>query len=250
VPAYAAGIHYEEGVEPEENWPAEATELVERGWRAIKIRIGKYAPAREIPILEKVRAIVPEHVALLADGNAAYSLPTAIRVGRALERLSFGWFEEPMPQADYAAYEVLTSTLDIAIAAGEALPSRTAFNEFLKRRAADIIQPDAYICGGIGEWLFISELARLARVPCVPHCFGGGIALAASAHLLSLVPEPTAVEGNDLPLLEVEVPGTVFQRDLLVEPLRFVDGAFDVPTGPGLGIAIDEDVLRTYRREE
>ncbi len=249
VPAYAAGIHYEEGVEPEENWVAEAAQLVEGGWRAIKIRIGKYAPAREFAILEKVRAIVPEHVALLADGNAGYTLSTAIRVGRALERLGFGWFEEPMPQADYAAYEVLTAQLDIAIAAGEALPSRVAFHEFLRRRAADIIQPDVYICGGIGEWLFISELARLARVPCLPHCFGGGIALAASAHLLSLVPEPTAVAGNDLPLLEVEVPGTVFQKELLVEPLRFVDGAFEVPKGPGLGIAIDEEVLRAYAKK-
>jgi D-galactarolactone cycloisomerase len=250
VAAYAAGIHYEEGVEPEQNWVVEAAQLVEAGWRAIKIRIGKYPPAREIPLLEKVRAVVPEGVALLADGNAGYTLPTAIKVGRALERLGFGWFEEPLPQADYAAYEVLTATLDIAIAAGEALPSRLAFNEFLRRRAADIIQPDVYICGGVGEWLFISELARLARVPCMPHCFGGGIALAASAHLLSLVPEPTAVVGNDLPMLEVEVPGTAFQTELLVEPLRFVDSAYEVPKGPGLGVEINEDVLRAYSVDE
>jgi D-galactarolactone cycloisomerase len=250
VPAYAAGIHYEEGVAPETNWVAEAEQLVEQGWRAIKIRIGKYPPSREIPLLEKVRAIVPDHVLLLADANAAYTLPTAIRVGRALERLGFGWFEEPIPQADYAAYETLAAQLDIAIAAGEALPSRTAFHEFLRRRAADIIQPDVYICGGIAEWLFISELARLARVSCLPHCFGGGIALAASAHLLSLVPEPTSVAGNDLPLLEVEVPATAFQRDLLVTPLRFADGAIEVPTGPGLGVEINEGVLRSYVRDE
>jgi L-alanine-DL-glutamate epimerase-like enolase superfamily enzyme len=84
----------------------------------------------------------------------------------------------------------------------------------------------------------------------VPHCFGGGIALAASAHLLSLVPEPTSVAGNDLPMLEVEVPGTVFQRDLLVAPPRFVDGQFEVPAGPGLGIAIDEDVVRAYAQDD
>jgi D-galactarolactone cycloisomerase len=249
VVAYAAGVNYEVDREPEEYWVEEAIRLVERGFRAIKVRIGRYPPARELPLLEKMRAAVPSGVVLLADGNAGYTLPTALRVGRELGRLGFGWFEEPITQGDYQGYSQLADQLDIPIAAGEALQSRSAASEFLNRRSADIIQPDVYICGGIGEWLFIAELARLARVICLPHCFGGGIALAASAHLLSLVPDPTAVAGAEVPLLEVEVPGTIFQRELLVTPLNVEDGFVRVPTGPGLGVEVDEDVLRAHARE-
>lgn len=246
VLAYASGVNYVEGREIEENWPAMAADYLAQGYRAMKVRIGRHPPAREMPILEKVRAALPPDVKLMVDGNAAYSLPTAIRVGRELERLGVYWYEEPMPQADYAAYEVLTAHLDIPIAGGEALQNRSAFAELIRRRAVDIVQPDVSLCGGIGEWLFIAELARLHRVPCVPHAYGGGLLLAATTHCLALMPEPTAVAGNDPAMLEVGMPPPVYQRALLKNPLIPVDGYVAVPTGPGLGVDIDEDILREY----
>src|SRR5262249_22116770 len=156
-------------------------------------------PERELPLLEKVRAAVPAPVTLLADGNGAYSLATAIRVGHALERLGFGWVEGPIREGDYAAYDALTDRLEIPIAPGEMSASRIAFQQMFAGRQASIVQPDVSICGGIADLLFVADLARLYRVGCVPHCNAGGICLAATVQLIALMAEATAVPGNDGP---------------------------------------------------
>ena len=98
VPVYVAGMNYSEGIDPEVQYPAEARALVQHGFRALKMRIGRYPPRREFPIFAAVREAVGPDVTLLADGNGAYTLPTAVAVGRELHRLGFTFFEEPMPQ--------------------------------------------------------------------------------------------------------------------------------------------------------
>ena len=106
------------------------------------------------------------------------------------------------------------------------------------------------IIGGVAELLFVAETARVARMSTVPHCNAGGITLAATLHLCALLPDPTAVPGTEEPMLELETPRPVFHTDLLRTPLMIdpADGAVEVPTGPGLGIEIDEHVLRRYSR--
>ena len=85
------------------------------------------------------------------------------RMGRVLDELNFEFFEEPLPQSPrYAGYEVLRDKLPLPLAGGEAVDSRIAAKDLIDRRAVDIIQPDAALCGGIGEALFIGELAALS----------------------------------------------------------------------------------------
>ena len=139
VPAYASAMNYTEGSDPEQQYPQEAAALVDRGFCALKMRIGGQQPRRDLAALTAVRRVVGSDIKLMTDANGAYTLSTAIDVGRELERLNFYWFEEPLPQADYPGYEVLTEKLDIAIAAGEALPSRGAFKAVIVRRAMDIV---------------------------------------------------------------------------------------------------------------
>lgn len=252
VPVYASALSYVEGVDPAEIWIAEATALVEQGFRAIKMRIGRYPPAHELPLIAQLRAALPDDVRLMADGNAAYTLPTAIRVGRELERIGLHWFEEPMPQlsptqAEYAGYDNLAAHLDIAIASGEILQSRGAFKALIDAGKADIVQPDVTICGGIGECLFVADLARLAGLQCIPHCWGGAIAIAAAVHILALLPNPTGGPSAETPMLEYDTTENLFRTTLLAEPLTVRDGFIQVPSGPGLGITVDEDLLRRYQ---
>ena len=157
VPAYASGIPYYEGRAPEEYWVEDALALAERGFRAIKMRIGRYEPARELPILERVREALPSTVHLMADANAAYTLHTAIRVGMALDDLDFDWLEEPIREGDYLGYEVLTEQLAIPIAAGEIHLNRSDFSRFIEKRGARIVQPDVSIIGGLAELLFVGR---------------------------------------------------------------------------------------------
>jgi D-galactarolactone cycloisomerase len=252
VPAYASALSYVEGRDPAELWEDEAAALVEAGFHAIKMRIGRFPPHHELPLIERLRAALPDHVRLMADGNAAYTLPTAIRVGRALERIGLHWFEEPIPQitptqADYAGYDTLAAHLDIPIASGEILQSRGAFKALIDAGKADIVQPDVTICGGIGECLFVADLARLAGIQCIPHCWGGAIAVAAAVHVLSLLPNPTGGPNAETPMLEYDMIENPMRTDLLAEPLDVRDGFVQVPRGPGLGITVDEDALRRYQ---
>jgi D-galactarolactone cycloisomerase len=233
-------------------WLPEATALVEQGHRAIKMRIGRFPPAKELPLIARLREALPPDVRLMADGNAAYTLPTAIRVGRELERIGLDWFEEPIPQlsptqAEYAGYDVLAAHLDIPIASGEILQSRGAFKTLIDQGKADIVQPDVTICGGIGECLFIADMARLSGLQAMPHCWGGAITVAATAHVLSLLPNPTGGPATELPMLEYDTTENLFRTNLLVEPMQVRDGWIDVPRGPGLGITVDEDMLRRYQ---
>ncbi len=257
VLAYASGMSYAPGVDPADKNPAEARALAARGFRAMKMRIGGRAFEDDLAGAEGVRAAVGPDVLLLADGNGGYTLSSALRMGRELERLGFFWFEEPLPQVNghYSGYEALRTKLNIALAGGEGTNSRPTAHALLNRGCFDLIQPDLTICGGVSECLFIGELARLHGVRLAPHCFGGAISLAATLHVLALLPEPDLSLTPEPLMLELDVNENPF-RDRIVKNAgtlamgpdgMLTDGCVEIPTGPGLGIEIDESALDAYR---
>ncbi|MGH3003299.1 MAG: mandelate racemase/muconate lactonizing enzyme family protein [Gaiellaceae bacterium] len=250
VRAYASSGGYYRDVDPEESWLAETARFVEQGFSAVKLRIGRYEIARELRNLARVRESLPAGLELMADGNGAYTLPQAIVVGRELERLGFRWFEEPLTRliagSDYPGYTQLADTLDIAVAAGEGLQTRSAFAAFIADRKADIVQPDVAICSGIGETLLVAEIASLAGMSCVPHAWGGAVLMAATLQVLAVIPDVSEVPLHAAPLLEFDT----FENPLLSRLAhglpRLVDGYVDIPAQPGLGIDVDiEFVERT-----
>jgi len=248
VRAYASSGGYVDGVPPERSWPEEVASAVADGFTACKVRIGRYDTARELPIFAKLRQDVGDEVDLMVDANGAYPVPRARQVARALADLRFRWLEEPLIRhrggLSYPGYEHLAG-LDIAIAAAEGLETRGAFDAFLTRTPVDIVQPDVAICGGVGELLFVSELAALRGRQCVPHAWGGAILLAATLQAISLLPEPSELAGPDSPLLEFDRFDNPMRTRLATEQFAVTDGGrVDIPTGPGLGITVDEDFIR------
>ncbi|MSU66426.1 MAG: mandelate racemase/muconate lactonizing enzyme family protein [Opitutus sp.] len=244
VPVYASGGTYYEGVHPAEVWPAETRDLVARGFRAIKLRMGRYDPRSELDALAAVRAALPRDIKLMVDAWGSYTLSTALMVGRELERLGLTFFEEPLPQFGYRGYEQLAAQLDIAVAGGEMLQNRQAFKELFDRRAVDIVQPDASLCGGIREVLFIAELGELYGIQCIPHSWSGAILNAASIHIASLIAEPTLMPGVGTPMVEFDVTENPFASGLIRAPLPIVDGCFEVPNTPGLGLDVNLEAIR------
>jgi D-galactarolactone cycloisomerase len=246
VRGYASSGGYVDGTDPEVSWPEETRRNLADGFSACKIRIGRLAPGRELPILEKIRTDVGDGIDLMVDANGAYSVPTARAVGHRLAALGFRWFEEPLIRhaggLEYPGYELLAD-LDVPIAAGEGLQTRTAFADFLRRGAASIVQPDVSICGGIGELLFVAELAALSGRLCVPHAWGGAVHFAAAVHAVSLIPEPSELPGIDSPLLECDRFENPLASRLAADPIRPDGGYVRLPDGPGLGITVDEDWL-------
>lgn len=245
--AYAAAMHYTEGVPPEEQFPAEAAGLAKRGFRAMKIRTGRLEPKRDLAVLAKIREAVGPEVRLLTDGNGAFTLPAAVKFGKELEKLDFYCFEEPLPQLlNYAGYDELTRSLDIAVAGGETLNGRSESREHIEKRSFDIIQPDVTLCGGIAETLFIAEMSRLWSVQCVPHCWAGAVAIAATLQVLACMPNYTHGFTSDEPMLEFDTSENPFREQLITKPFQLADGHVAIPTAPGLGIEVDEDKVKKY----
>ena len=248
VLAYAAAMNYTEGVRPEDQHPAEAKELVARGFKAIKLRTGRFEAKRDLAVLAKVRETVGPDIRLQTDGNGAFTLPAAIQFGKELEKLGFYFFEEPLPQGfNYAGYVELTHSLDIAIAGGEVLDSRSSARDLIVQRAFDIIQPDVSLCGGIAEVLFIAEMARLFSIQCLPHCWAGAITIAATLQVLSLLPPYTWGFFSDEPMLEHDTYENPFRDELVTTPFKLDKNGFNaVPTTPGLGIEVNDEVVKKY----
>jgi D-galactarolactone cycloisomerase len=146
----------------------------------------------------------------------------------------------------YAGYEYLRQKLPLPLAAGEGVDSRASAKHLIDRRAMDIIQPDISLCGGISEVLFIAELAALSAIGCAPHCWGGAILIAATVHLLALLPDPHWGFPTDTPMLELDQSENPWRSELVREPFQHDNGFFRVPTKPGLGIEVDERVVRKY----
>jgi D-galactarolactone cycloisomerase len=251
VPAYASGLCYFPDTDPATYWLDEACELYARGFvEGIKMRIGRFSPEHELPLIARVRDALPASVKLMVDAWGAYSPATALRVGRELHELGVYWYEEPLPQAGYAGYPELCDSLDIAIAGGEMLQSRSAFKTLLDARGVDVVQPDICICGGIGETLFVAELARLGAIQCTAHSWNGAIMNAATLHVAALLPSPARLPDVDVPMLEFDTTENPCMTEELVESLTLRDGCFEVPMAPGLGVEVDEDRIRAAAVDE
>lgn len=248
IPVYVSALNYVDKTEIEEEYPRVAAEMVSRGHKAIKMRLGRYPVAREAKVVATVRETVGPDVKLLADGNGAYTAGSALRMAHVLRELDFEYFEEPLPQVTpaYTGYEALRRKMPLPLAGGEGLDCRASAKALLDRGCFDIIQPDIGLCGGLGEVLFIAELANLHGVRCIPHCWGGDILIAASAHLLSLIPDPHWGLPTDTPMLEIDQGENPWRDGLATEPLVIKDGFISLSQKPGLGIEIDEEVVRKY----
>jgi len=119
----------------------ETQELLERGFRAIKMKIG-FGISRDIRRITRVREIVGDDFPLMVDANQSYNFQAALKVGHALDELGVEWFEEPMAWLSLPAYRELGNRLATPIAGGEVETSLMGFIESMRQRAVQIIQPD------------------------------------------------------------------------------------------------------------
>jgi D-galactarolactone cycloisomerase len=210
----------------------------------MKVRIGGHPPAEELPLLQRLREQLPGHITLMADAWGSYAPTVAENVGRRLGELGFAWFEEPTKLTHHR----LASRLAVPIAGGELGRTRMDFVRWLDENAFDVVQPDAAICGGLGNARFVGELAALREVACVPHTWNGAIMAAATLHLAAVLPPVARLgDGGTGPMLEYDTTENPFIREVVRNPPQLVQGCFTVPDCPGLGVDIDEDRLDKYR---
>ncbi|MEB4614810.1 mandelate racemase/muconate lactonizing enzyme family protein [Leucobacter sp. M11] len=205
---------------------AGAQESMSRGWRGIKIKVGKESLAEDVSRIAAVRQAIGADAALMVDANQSMTAAEAIRRAAAFEPYRLAWFEEPLPAEDVAGHERLAQASRIPIAVGESIYSIGAFREYLQRGAAGIVQVDVARIGGITPWLKVAHLAEAFNVDVCPHFL-----MELHVSLVAAIPNGTFVE--HIPQL----------RAVTTEEIEISEGRAVAPSAVGLGISWDEDEL-------
>ena len=245
IEAYATGLYFRTKDDFTDELVAEAQAHVAAGFGAMKLKIG-LTPERDLAHARAVRDAIGPAIRLMVDANHAYDAATAIRLGHELADLDIGWFEEPVIPEDIEAYKEVRSALSIPIAGGEAEYTRFGFRRLLSERAVDIVQPDLTIAGGFTECQRIAAMASAWGVRYLPHVWGSAVGFAASLQFAaSLLPATQSLNPIE-PIFEFDRTPNPFRDDLVLDRPAIADGSITIPDRPGLGLEINEAVIREY----
>ena len=254
IPVYGYGMMLQRVPDLAARFRDESAGLVERGFRAVKMKVG-LGPREDVALVEAVREGIGAETRLMVDANHCYTLREAVPLGRELERLGVYWFEEPVAPEDRAGYRELRETLDVNIAGGEAEFTRWGFRDLITGRCVDILQPETCGLGGISEYQKVLALAHSHFVPVVNHVWGSAVAIATNLHLLAALPDLPGGAHPVQPMLEYDTTPNRFREELLTEPLGIMEqvqrsgGTVGLPRGPGLGIELDREFIERYQAE-
>jgi L-alanine-DL-glutamate epimerase-like enolase superfamily enzyme len=245
VPAYASGGYYRPDDGPYEQAVAREIAASQRaGFTDHKIKVGGLPLERDAARVASAIATIGGRGRLALDANNAYrDVGEALRAARAFEQAAgqdgLWWFEEPLSPDDITGHAELARTLETPVATGEIHQTRWDFAQLIQCRAADLLQPDAGVLGGVTEWLRVAHAADTFGLRVAPHWHAN-----LHAHLAAAVPNALAIEYFD--------PGQDiynFER-LLTDETRFQvhDGTARLTDRPGIGIEFDEAAITRYEQ--
>jgi len=215
-----------------------AEEYHRQGIRAMKVKIG-IDTRRDLENVRALRKTFGPDLRLMLDASGAYDVSTAIRVGKAYEEVGIEWFEEPVPMENMEGMAEVRRALRMYVAAGECEFSKYGFRDLFLRRAVDVCQPNLGRAGGITECRKIAALAQAFHIHYSSQNWGGAVLIAASAHL-------AAAQPNFL-IFEADRMSNPLRDELVGAPPVPVNGFLRPPEGPGLGVELNEEVIRKYR---
>jgi L-alanine-DL-glutamate epimerase-like enolase superfamily enzyme len=237
IMAYAGGISL--GYQPPDQLVDEARGLVERGYRALKLRVGDTWRA-DVERVEAVRRALGDSIELLVDANTNYTVDDVRHVMPAFDAMRVGWLEEPFPPHDARSYRVAAGFGSTPLAAGENHYTRFEFQRVIDDGIISVLQPDLSKTGGLTEGLRIAATASAWKLRINPHTSATGLNMAATLHFLASIDNGGYYEAD----ASIE---NLF-RDRLTSQACEVDkeGLVVPPEAPGLGVEIDEEFIRTH----
>src|SRR6185503_17415782 len=211
------------------------------GYKAVKLGWGGLGGNRksDAKLVGDVRKAIGPAPDIMLDMGFPVPLDDAIWLGRALAEHDTYFLEEPLSPDDIHGWAKLTAASPTPIATGEKESTLFPYLDLMERGGVRIVQPDVARVGGIAETLRIATHAEARGVRVIPHCWSTDILVAATLHVISTL--------RDCPYLEMNVTDNPLRTDLLVEPIRPVNGVARVPDKPGLGIELNEATLSRYR---
>jgi L-alanine-DL-glutamate epimerase-like enolase superfamily enzyme len=224
------------GTDPEKVADA-AEEHVGLGYKALKLHLLLDVEG-VAEIASAVRTRVGPDIMLMCDVHMRQSLTSAIKLGRALEKLDFTWLESPLVPDDIPGAVALSEALDMAVAIGEWSRTRYEMREAFERRAYDIVMHDIARTG-ITEGHRIGTIADTYNIPVAPHVGGGGILSVAATVEYS-------ASCSNFMIMEHGHHANSYKNAITSEEYGPSNGYFEVSDKPGLGIEIDQSLVEKY----
>ncbi len=231
APAYASSAV----LASKEAYAEEAASYRAAGWTAYKIH-PPTDPATDITVCEAVRRAVGDSYTVMLDSTWAYQYPEALRVGRVVEALNFHWYEDPLADDDLYNYVKLKQQLKIPILATEYAPGGfTALAPWITARATDYLRGDPAVKGGITPLVKTAHLAEGFHMNFEIHHGGNSLNNVANLHVIMAI--------RNCEFFEVLLPSAAQKYGLAQDIEVDARGLVHAPTGPGLGAAIDFDLI-------
>lgn len=212
-----------------------AKRMVERGWRAIKVKVARHEhPRVDVDRLKAVREAIGPDLWLSVDANGGYTVEQAVWVAPRLEQLGVVLFEQPTRRGDHVAMAEVRRKTGIPIMADESVFTPHDALEVIRHQAADVISLYPGKHGGVRQTQQIAKLAEAAGIPCtIGSNLEREVATAAMAHVT------TCTANIQCERFPGDLIGPVyFTESLTKEPLRYQADRLWVPEKPGLGVTM------------
>ena len=228
VPCYAGGIDLDF---PLDALLRQTDENVARGFRAIKMKVGRPSLSDDVERVRAMRRHLGPDFPLMVDANMRWSVDEAIRAARALVELHPVWLEEPIIPDDVPGHARIVREGGLPIAAGENLHTLYEFRQLIAAGGVTFPEPDVTNCGGVTAFMKVCHLAEAFNLPVTSH---GAHDL--TVHLLAAAPNRSYLEAHGFGL-----------DRFIAQPLRIKDGLAIAPDRLGHGIEFDWKALDAAR---
>ncbi len=223
VPIYGSGGWISYSMEELKD---EVVGYVKRGFKAVKIKVGKPDWKEDLERLKFVRDNVGKDVEIMMDANQGMSLPNAMQLSFAARDIGITWFEEPIHHSNFKGFESLKNKSGISLAMGEREYGTLPLRELISKSAIDIWQPDILRIGGVEAWRDSAALAGAYDIPVLPHYYKDY-----DIPLLCTVPNGVGAESFD------------WIDPLIDNPLQIHNGVARPHEGAGWGFNFKDECL-------
>lgn len=236
-----------------DEYAEEAKTLIDQGYAGYKYRAG-LGPEADRRAIRSIRDAVGTDVNIMVDAHAWWSIDEPAYTREEIESLTaymgehdIHWVEEPVPPGDYERYRWLTETTGVPLAGGENEDTPGSLVNLAELGKLQYLQYDVKQHGGFTGCRQAIEFCESNGVSYVPHNYGTDLGVVANAHLAAAVPK---CEFLEFPIYETN--GSVgmypfpLANAILSTDLKIEDGSLTVPSGPGLGVDVNLDVIEEY----
>lgn len=222
MPVYSMCGWYYDHDEDLSRFKREVSAAVEQGYKAVKIKVGKYTLDDDARRIRLALDVIGKERRLMVDANQVFDRKEALRRAKVYQELGVFWLEEPLAPHDMEGFALLAEALDIRIATGENLNTKYEFADLISRRGADVVQPDNRRAGGVTEWMEIAAVADAYDVKVASH--GGGLT---NLNMLLAMPNAIYMESGG--------------------PANLIDGELPGPEQPGMSSEVSAGEIKKYK---